>query len=69
MDRVDLQNVDYLSHVWQEEDIIATEKYIRVRKSNFQNYHRLQYALLRNWAKLRNNGLCCIALESAHTPR
>jgi hypothetical protein len=54
-----LQNVDYLSFKWQEEDLFATAKYIRQHKLEFKRYHRLQYALWRNWAKERSGQLSC----------
>jgi hypothetical protein len=59
MDQQLLQNVDYLSFKWQEEDLFATAKYIRQHKLEFKRYHRLQYALWRNWAKERSSQLSC----------
>jgi hypothetical protein len=59
MDLQPLQNVDYLSFNWQEEDLFATAKYIRQHKLELKRYHRLQYALWRNWAKQRSNQLSC----------
>lgn len=59
MDQQLLQNVDYLSFKWQEEDLFATAKCLRQHKLEFKRYHRLQYALWRNWAKKRSNQLSC----------
>ena len=44
-----MQNVDYLSLEWEQEDIWYTRTYIRHGKDQLKNYPRLENALWRAW--------------------
>lgn len=44
-------NVDYLSHVWREEDIWVTRRYVLRKKKTLKHSTRLENALWRAWTK------------------
>ncbi|KAJ5195526.1 uncharacterized protein N7498_008964 [Penicillium cinerascens] len=46
-----LINVDYLSHVWREEDIWVTRRFVLREKSALKNSIRLENALWRTWTQ------------------
>ncbi|KAH7113440.1 hypothetical protein EDB81DRAFT_768136 [Dactylonectria macrodidyma] len=48
------ENVDYLSHDWQEEDIWSSWKYVTSRRGEYPNSARLGNAAWRTWAKRKN---------------
>ncbi|PTB44715.1 hypothetical protein M441DRAFT_132363 [Trichoderma asperellum CBS 433.97] len=49
------QNVDYLSHDWNKEDIWSCWRYIISNRDEFANSARLENASWRNWVKVKNN--------------
>lgn len=44
-------HVDYLSHIWAEEDIWASWRYIISKRKVFENSMRLENAVWRSWTK------------------
>lgn len=44
-------NVDYLSHVWREDDIWVTRRYVLQKQRALKNSTRLENALWRTWTK------------------
>ena len=44
-------NVDYLSHIWRQEDIWVTRRYVLREKRASKNSTRLENALWRAWMK------------------
>lgn len=44
-------NVDYLSHIWREEDIWLTRRYVLKERKILKNSIRLENALWRTWTK------------------
>ncbi|KAF7713404.1 Uncharacterized protein PECH_008996 [Penicillium ucsense] len=49
------RHVDYLSHEWREEDILASWRYVTARKESYSNGVRLENASWRTWAKAKHN--------------
>ncbi|BDD59115.1 hypothetical protein MAP00_004354 [Monascus purpureus] len=49
------RHVDYLSHLWKEEDIWASWRYVTARKNVYSNGVRLENASWRTWAKSKHN--------------
>lgn len=49
------QNVDYLSHDWEKEDIWSSWRYVISNRDQFGNSARLENASWRNWIKVKNN--------------
>lgn len=45
------RQVDYLSHIWKEEDIWASWRHIVARKKDYNHSARLENAAWRTWAK------------------
>lgn len=55
LDAQAINQVDYLSHQWQEEDIAKSWRNMTRRKDYIQNGPRLENASWRTWWKKRNN--------------
>lgn len=55
LDTQAINQVDYLSHHWQEEDIAKSWRNMTRRKDYIQNGARLENASWRTWWKQRNN--------------
>ncbi|KAH8126577.1 hypothetical protein LI328DRAFT_165976 [Trichoderma asperelloides] len=49
------RHVDYLSHVWQEDDLHQSWRHVLSQKTNYENAARLENAAWRSWTKFRNN--------------
>ena len=47
------RQVDYLSHTWSIEDVLASWRYVVVRKDLYTNGTRLENASWRTWAKAK----------------
>ena len=54
IEREPSRHVDYLSHVWKEEDIWASWRYITGRRKMYSNSARLENAAWRTWTKTMN---------------
>ncbi|KAG8530756.1 uncharacterized protein KY384_004113 [Bacidia gigantensis] len=48
------RQVDYLSHVWKEEDLWASWRHIRLRKNLYNQSERLENASWRSWAMIKH---------------
>lgn len=51
VEAVPLQNVDFFSHQWTEEDIWTSWRYITTHRNAYENGARLENAAWRTWAK------------------
>lgn len=49
------RHVDYLSHVWQEEDLHQSWRHVQSQRANYENAARLENAAWRSWTKFRYN--------------
>ena len=49
------QHVDYLAHVWKEEDLWASWSYVVKRRGRVNNDTRLENASWRQWTKTKND--------------
>lgn len=49
------RHVDYLTHVWQEEDLHQSWRHVQSQKTNYENAARLENAAWRSWTKFRHN--------------
>ncbi|PON26765.1 protein phosphatase type 1 complex subunit Hex2/Reg1 [Trichoderma gamsii] len=49
------RHVDYLSHVWQEEDLHQSWRHVQSQRTNYENAARLENAAWRSWTKFRHN--------------
>ncbi|UKZ70697.1 uncharacterized protein TrAtP1_011669 [Trichoderma atroviride] len=49
------RHVDYLSHVWQEEDLHQSWRHVQSQKTNYENAARLENAAWRSWTKFRHS--------------
>ncbi|KAL7917646.1 hypothetical protein ACQKWADRAFT_306249 [Trichoderma austrokoningii] len=49
------RQVDYLSHVWQEEDLHQSWRHVQSQKTNYENATRLENAAWRSWTQFRHN--------------
>ncbi|KAL6897693.1 hypothetical protein GGI43DRAFT_99786 [Trichoderma evansii] len=49
------RHVDYLSHVWREEDLYQSWRHVQSQKSKYDKAARLENAAWRSWTKFKNN--------------
>ena len=49
------RHVDYFSHKWREEDLWTSWKHLASKRSQMQNQDRLENAIWRTWAQVKND--------------